>query len=1148
MMYLFIKRLVVLIICFIPIYGISQMSNLRYKFIKSTSDTIRLDSLSIYPNSFKLKCNGNIIPRDEYKLDYVSSTLTLFNKCQGDLIVEYRVLPINLSKVYAKRDTSSIYIKNKGFRDRFLISNSFTYTDFFGGSGLNKSGSISRGVSFGNNQDFGINSTLNLELSGQITPNLKLLASVSDNSLPIQPDGNTNTLREFDQVFIQLYNNRFKMIVGDFWLNKPTGYFMKYKKRAQGLTVDYKWNKDISKVWRTNISGALSKGKFQRQIIQGNEGNQGPYRLVGAENEPFIVVLSGSERVYIDGSLLERGQDYDYIINYNTSEVIFTTRNQITKDTRIVVEFQYSDQNYARSLLQSSTSYTSESFKFWFNAYSEQDLKNQPLQQDLTFDQKRQLSEIGDSLSLARISSIDFIGYFDNQNLYKLVDSLGLDSILVYTINPDSANYRVTFEYVGPNNGDYVFQGSNALGKVYKWVSPLAGVSQGDYIPSRLIITPKQRQMVNVGTEFFLGRFITLNTEVSYSKNDLNTFSNYDSKDDHGYSGIMRFRGEIPLSKEGVFNWVLFANSGLEFRERNFKPIENYRLVEFDRDWNTRNNGYIGNEILSNLAFDFRQKEYGNINLEAKHYKIGDDYEGLRTNFNSKWCQKGFKGKIDASYLSSNNTTNLNKFIRHKIDFSQRIGFLTIGYKDDHEFNLYKSSIIEPTSYQFYDYQVYLSNSDSTKNHYRIFYRERYDKKSDTNRLSPVAKARSVGSEIKFTQWQDQKLNIITSYRELRISKPELISEEPENTILARLEHKMRIFKGALTLNTFYEVGSGLELRREFLYIQVNDGQGIYTWVDYNSDGIKDLNEFEVAQFVDQASYIRVFTPSNDYTKTFSNEYNQSIYWKPGRIWSSKKGVLKFLSRFANQSRIRINRKTNSFDGVDAFNPFFARISDTSLISTNSNLRNTLFFNRTSRIFGAEYTYQDIRNKTLLASGFDSRFNQFHEVAMRCNIKRKITFKLSVKIGEKISEVDYVTGRNYSIDYFFIEPRIIYQPNTLLTVTLDGRISDKQNLMQLGGELAKIYEVGSTVKYNQVQKGSIQGGLKMLNIQYNGNSNSALGFEMLEGLSSGLNYTWNIGYQMSISKNLQLSIQYNGRKSENIKIIHSGGMELRAFF
>lgn len=1147
MMSIFLKRLVLFIPFVLPYCGMAQVSNIRVKTLGIHADTVQLDTLSIYPNSFKLSCGGSSLSATDYTLDYAASTLFLHTKCKGVLNVEYRVLPMNLSKTYAKRNTDIIYSKEKGFRERFLISNTSSATDIFGGVGLAKSGSISRGVSFGNNQDLGVNSSLNLEISGQIAPNLKLVAAVSDDNLPIQPDGNTNTLKSFDRVFINVYNDRFKMIAGDFWLDKPRGYFMKYKKRAQGLTIDYRWTADTINSWKTHVSGALSKGKFQRQIIQGGEGNQGPYRLSGVENEPFIIILSGTENVFLDGKLLERGQEYDYTINYNTSEVTFSARNQITKDSRIVVEFQYSDQNYPRSLFQTSTTYTSKDVKFWLNAYSEQDAKNQSLQQDLSLDQKRQLSEIGDTLNLARISSVDSTGYFDNQNLYKLIDYLGVDSVLVYTVHPDSAIYRATFEYVGSGNGNYVFERFNALGKIYKWEAPVAGIPQGDYAPSRLIITAKQRQMVTAGIDVRLGKFMNLESELSYSKNDINTFSRYDSKDDHGFAGRIKLNGVIPLSKDSIPNWTLHTKAETETRDRNFNPIENYRSVEFDRDWNTRNKEYRGNEVVSNLGFDFRRKRTGNINLEAQHYIIGTDFEGLRGGLNGQWRQKGFQGILEASYLSSK-ADNTTEFIRHKSEFSQRIGWLKIGYKDDHELNRYKTGVLDPISYQFFDYQVYLSNGDSTKNQYRVFYRERYDKRSDSIRLTPVAKAKSIGAELKITQWKRQKLSFVSSYRELRIEAPDLIAQAPENTLLSRVEHSVKIAKGALTLNTFYEVGSGLELKREFLYIQVNDGQGVYTWIDYNSDGIKDLNEFEIAQFVDQASYIRVFTPSNEYIKTFSNEYNQALNWRPERIWHSKKGVLKFLSRFSDQARVRINRKTNSFDGIDAFNPFLSRIADTSLISTNSNVRNTLFFNRTSRIFGAEYAYQNVRNKTLLASGFDSRLIAFHELSIRWNIKRKFTIKLAGKIGEKASEADYTSGRDYAIEHQVVEPSFVYQPNTAFRITLDARGSQKRNAQILGGELAKVYELGSTFKLNKVEKGSMQGGLKMVHIEYTGVQNSALGFEMLEGLKPGVNYTWNFGYQRSIAKNMQLSIQYSGRKSEDNKMIHSGGMEVRAFF
>lgn len=1145
-MLIFLRNAILLCAFLLPFYGKAQHSGLRTMTV-AHADTIQLDSLSIYPNSFDILCGDEVFPTESYQLNYAESEIILLDQCADSLQITFRVLPFDLSSPLYARDTSIIYSKEKGMRERFLITSTETNADIFGGTGLNKKGSISRGISFGNKQDLGVNSTLNLELSGQIAPNLKLLASISDDNLPIQADGNTNKLREFDQVFIQVYNDELKLIAGDFWLYKPKGYFLTYKKRAQGLTINYKWSQQKGKVWKTQASGALSRGKFQRQVVPGVEGNQGPYRLRGAQNEPFIIVLAGTEKVFIDGKQLERGQSFDYVIDYNTAEVTFTTRNQITKDSRIVVEFQYSDQNYARSLVQSSTSYKTKRFEFWINGYSEQDARNQTLQQELSRAQKKQLAAIGDTLNLARASSIDSVGFFENQNLYKLVSISGYDSVLVYSIQADSAHYRATFEQVGFGQGDYVFSNYNALGKVYEWVEPISGVSQGDYAASRTIITPKQRQMLTSGIAIQLTKRLKFETELAYSKVDQNTFSRFDSQDDNSFGAMTRLTGDIPLSKDSLPNWTLRTTLEVEARDRNFSPIQQYRSVEFDRDWNTRNKGYEGNQVESKVGANFMNRNYGNINVQGQQFLIGGDYQGFRGFTNGRWKKKGFSATWDGSYLSSK-TTQLNEFVRHRMDVSQSLGWFKIGFKDDHELNRFTTDILQPSSYQFFDYQVYLANSDSIKNNYRIFYRERTDDRSDSTTLSRAAKARSIGAEVNFTQWKNQKLNIVTSYRELVISNSDLINSNPENTLLGRIDYQLKAMKGAISLNTFYEIGSGLELKREFLYIKVNDGQGVYTWIDYNADGIKDLNEFEIAQFADQASYIRVFTPSSEYVKTYSNELNQSLYIRPERLWASKKGFLKGVSRFSNQTRVRIKRKTNIFNGNAAFNPFFSNIDDTSLISTTSNLRNTLYFNRTSSVFGAQYVYKDLQSKTLLASGFDSRLLKSHEVSIRWNIKKQFTFETKGSVGDKASAADYTSGRDYSLSFYTIEPSFIYQPSTTFRITLDGRISEKTNDVLLGGEVANVLEFGSTFKFNQAQKGSLLGGIKTVIIEYDGESNSALGFEMLEALKPGVNYTWNVGYQRSISKNLQLSIQYNGRKSEGNNIIHSGGMEVRAFF
>jgi hypothetical protein len=83
---------------------------------------------------------------------------------------------------------------------------------------------------------------------------------------------------------------------------------------------------------------------------------------------------------------------------------------------------------------------------------------------------------------------------------------------------------------------------------------------------------------------------------------------------------------------------------------------------------------------------------------------------------------------------------------------------------------------------------------------------------------------------------------------------------------------------------------------------------------------------------------------------------------------------------------------------------------------------------------------------------------------------------------------------------------------------------------------------------NRSEKGSLNGSLKYVYFDFSGNALSAVGYEMLEGLRPGTNWTWNLSFQKIVGKNLQLSLTYGGRQMEGQKTVHTGGMELRAYF
>ena len=106
----------------------------------------RIDTCSIYPNSFEVYVNDTVLPDNMYSLDYSSALFTPTQKIKDTLSFAYHVFPFDLSKTYKLRDSAKIFDQTDDKSALFKIENIYSVDDVFGGNDLNKNGSISRGV------------------------------------------------------------------------------------------------------------------------------------------------------------------------------------------------------------------------------------------------------------------------------------------------------------------------------------------------------------------------------------------------------------------------------------------------------------------------------------------------------------------------------------------------------------------------------------------------------------------------------------------------------------------------------------------------------------------------------------------------------------------------------------------------------------------------------------------------------------------------------------------------------------------------------------------------------------------------------------------------------------------------------------------
>jgi hypothetical protein len=1099
----------------------------RTRTFEVKKDTIQLDSVSINSQMFKVfDSSKKRISSSEFKIDFSKANLIIDSKKYQKITVEYFRFPDFITKTYTPFDEKLIIKNNSnnGVLYSLTTNKKASETKLF--KGLQTKGFISRGVTSGNNQNAVTNSALDLEISGKLSKNVTLRANIFDTNIPIQENGYSQNITDFDRIFIEMFSENWRVKAGDISLKNDNSYFLTFTKQVSGLEVAANIN-DNTKV---AASGAVVRGKFSRFTFTASEGNQGPYKIYGANNEASIIMIEGSENVYINGILIKRGENEDYTIDYNLSEISFNTTFPITNDMRIVVEFQYSYRNYTRFITYDEASYESEKFNISGYFYSENDAKNQPLQQSLSTEQKQILANAGND-SNAMVAESAFLDTFnENKILYKKVPNGAVDIFEYSTIETDEL-YNVTFTNVGLNNGDYNLDSTIAIGNIYVFV----GVNQGSYKPITNLVAPTKSQFFVIKSDYNPNKKTQVNSEIALSNNDANLFSNIDDNLNKGIAAKIGWQ-QILIDKK----WQLKTNINHEFVQENFKTIQRWESVEFNRDWNILNNNATKNYFQSEINLQNKKDDYVLYKFNSLNYT--SIFNGNKHELKSKLNLKNTTIFVDGSFLNNTSTLEENSFFRAKAKAEHHLKNTWFGTFINFETNTRKNintEVFINTSHRFKEYEGYVGIGDSTKVFAKIGFNYRNNDSIKSNQFTEVNNRKTFYINSKIIKNKNTNLSVFANYR-----ITENIFSEDKKALNSRIVFNQKLFNNFINISTAYETSSGNVARQDYVYVQTEPGFGFYTWIDYNNDGVQDFNEFEIAQFQDQANYLRLPKPNLSYIATQRAKWKQSLTINP-RSWASKTGVKKLVSHFYNQSFLSVENEQERIGNTFQLNPF--DFDENALIGLNLTFRNSLYFNKDLQKNSVTFTYGDSKIKQQYFIGSQENNIKLHQIEYAHKFADFWLINFMGKTSNNKLETENFTNRNYEIDANEIQPKISFLYNENNRFSLFYHFKNKQNKLE-GFDKLQQQKFGIDYFYIDKKKNQISANVNVFLNDFTGDSNTPVAYQMLEGLQAGKNYTWSLLFNKKLNSFLNLNLNYLGRKSENSKTIHTGSVQLRAVF
>lgn len=1119
---------------------------------------------------------GTRLDSTAYSIDYRFGLLTIPDAVNaGDSVrVAYRSFPVAFRDVYrvnsARDDTSVGDALQPIRRER---SGPRAAGDPFGGGNLRRRGSITRGVIAGNRQDATIESGLRMELSGEIVDGVDLRAVLTDENTPILPEGTTQRISEIDRVFIEVTSSRGSAQLGDFDFALSASEFAQFNRKLQGARVrgTIPGGGGIVSGTEVVVAGATSRGTYRSQTLEATDGVQGPYRLEGESGERFIIVVPGTEEVYVDGRRLTRGETNDYVIDYSTAEISFTPSQIITANKRIVVEFQYSTNQFTRSLVGTHVRSTfgqprAVSGHLSATFLREADSRDFSEEFGLTSADSALLVVSGDEV--ATRSGAERVEY-DPEALFVqytrepvMAEDGSVDTVFVaISIAPPEGTevYRVRFSRVGEAGGSYVRTGRSVNGIVYEYRGP----GRGDYDPVRQLPKPKRQQLFDLAGGVSPVRGVEMFGVWAHSVYDENRLSSIDAEDDQGSAYTVG--GRVKDVRTGIGGSRLSLEARRRFVGSHFRSFNRIRSVEFTREWgldlssvgvsggNTFGSSEITHTVDGSLAFSDKSGVSGGW----AEIRFSEFFDASRQSFGLELSEArapALSYRLERIVSRDALANESGDWLRQhaELRYDDVVGKLTPSVEFEHEDRRQRddeADVLTMASLAFVEFRPAVSwRSERFEAGGGVDWRR--EKLALNGFLRDAATGWTARTFVRYRDGRRFSTDASVGFRRRHFTEDFRLAQRGEDaeSVVIRWNSSYRPWSGAVNTSWLYEVQTERTPKLQEIYVKTGAEFGQFVWIDDNDDGTIQVEEFVPETTPNEGTYVRTFVPSDTLFAVIGVQARFRVAMEPDRKWKDSADRWKrWLSRISTRTTLEVAERSQEQDlrRIYLLDLSRFRVPGTTL---NGRLvvRQDVELFRSRPDIGLDVSYNRIRSLTDLTAGLEQRAVTAWRASGRVRPLRRVTLRVSGSTESNRVDSESFATRRFDLRTVRVVPEISVSVSRQVQLKTELDIARKKD--RLVARSSRLTKVPLELRYNRARKLQMSARLEVASIDLSGDATGIAQFELTDGRGPGTSWLWALGLQYAINRYIRASFSYDGRAPADAPALHTLRMQVSAVF